>query len=372
MASAAFYSATPRKQELLKRSADLLRNFSAENDITSVIYAPGTDVPEVINYTTSTGNESKNVVHLYGSMGLLGTELDIINRNRLDAQPVAFRSNNSGVTSTPSQGQSLSQSAFEDFSNTGNDVVDTGINIFTDAVAARLQNSGLGRGADLLSQISPNLYANIVSRFPSAGSDTRVKISDPSGRISQAGGALQPLRKTDFKVVFPYTPEISINHQSNYQDLNPTHSNYEYLFYQSSVVSEISISATFTARNSQDAEYVLAAQHFFRSATKMFSGNDDLAGLPPIVCRLEGHGDLQFSYVPIVITGFNVVLPSDVDYISAGSPNRNIGRVPTMQTMSITAKPIYSRNRITNEFSLDSFARGNLLGNRTSGTGGFI
>ena len=372
MASAAFYSATPRKQELLKRSSDLLRDFSAENDITSVIYAPGTDVPEVINYTTSTGSVSKNVVYLYGSMGLTGPELDVINRNRLNAQPVAFKSNNSGVTSTPSQGQTFSQSAFDDVGTTGGDAVRTVGSTIRNAVSSRLENSGLGKGANLLSQISPNLYANIVSRFPSAGSDTRVKISDPSGRLSQLGGALYPLRRTDYKVIFPYTPEITINHQANYQDLSPTHSNYEYLFYQNSVVSEINISAVFTARNPQDAEYVLAVQHFFRSATKMFSGNDDIAGLPPIVCRLEGHGDLQFSYVPIVITGFNVVLPSDVDYISAGSPSRNIGRVPTMQTMSITAKPIYSRNRITNEFSLDSFARGNLLGNRTSGTGGFI
>ena len=216
------------------------------------------------------------------------------------------------------------------------------------------------------------MYANIVGRFPSAGSDTRVKISDPSGRLSQLGGALYPLRRTDYKVIFPYTPEITINHQANYQDLSPTHSNYEYLFYQNSVVSEINISAVFTARNPQDAEYVLAVQHFFRSATKMFSGNDDIAGLPPIVCRLEGHGDLQFSYVPIVVTGFNTVLPSDVDYISAGSTTSNVGRVPTMQTMSIVAKPIYSRNRITNQFSLDSFARGNLLGSKTTGTGGFI
>ena len=367
MVSSVFNSATPRQQELLKRSAELQGGFSAENDITSVTYAVGSEVPESISYLNDTGGATNNVVSRYGEMGLRQDELNIIEQNRLSARNAA-----TNVPPIPTGDQSLSTSFFDDVEKTGGDAVRTVGSTIRNAVSNRLEKSGLGKGAGLLSQVAPGLFADLVGRFPSAGSDTRVKISDPSGRLSQLGGALQPLQKTDYKVIFPYTPEISINHQANYQDLNPTHSNYEYLFYQNSVVSEIQISAVFTARNSEDAEYVLAAQHFFRSATKMFSGNDDIAGLPPIVCRLEGHGDLQFSYIPIVVTGFNIVLPSDVDYISAGSTKSNIGRVPTMQTMSITAKPIYSRNRITNQFSLDSFARGNLLGNPASGTGGFI
>ena len=371
MVSPVFNNATARQQELLKRSADVLGNFDAKNDITSVTYATGTEVPESISYVTSTDSATRNVVSSYGELGLRPDELDKITQNRLVAQRQDLQQQGSpNIESETSR--TVSASLFDDVNTTGQDVINTGSNLIKNAVSARLDNSALGKGAELLSQVAPNLYANIVGRFPSAGSDTRVKISDPSGRLSQLGGALYPLRRTDYKVIFPYTPEITINHQANYQDLSPTHSNYEYLFYQNSVVSEININAVFTARNPQDAEYVLAVQHFFRSATKMFSGNDDIAGLPPIVCRLEGHGDLQFSYVPIVVTGFNTVLPSDVDYISAGSTRSNVGRVPTMQTMSITAKPIYSRNRITNQFSLDSFARGNLLGSKTTGTGGFI
>lgn len=369
MVSSVFNNATPRQQELLKRSADALGGFNAESDITNVTYAVGSEVPESISYSNDTGSATRNVIGEYGNLGLSENESGTIRRNRLSAQNFENSTNNFN-NSGPEQ--SISESFTSDVNNTGGEVLRTAGNMVWNAASNRLQNSGLGKGAELLSQVAPGLFANLVGRFPSAGSDTRVKISDPSGRLSQLGGALQPLQKTDYKVVFPYTPEITINHQANYSDLNPTHSNYEYLFYQNSVVSEINISAVFTARNSQDAEYVLAAQHFFRSATKMFSGNDDIAGLPPIVCRLEGHGDLQFSYVPIVVTGFNVVLPSDVDYISAGNTRSNVGRVPAMQTMSITAKPIYSRNRITNQFSLDSFARGNLLGNPSSGTGGFI
>ena len=380
MASAVYESANLRQREFLRRSAAILGGFSAENDITSVTYAAGSDVPESITFSNARQSATRNVVDIYGSLGLRPDELDTIKRNRIDLQDIGSSPNTTnGLSSSNGVGTAFGKSnttnensITQDISGTGKEIVDTGSNIFRDVVNNRLENSGLGRGAEILSKGAPDLYANAVGRFPSAGSDTRVKISDPSGRVSRSGGALEPLRRTDYKVVFPYTPEITINHQSNYQDSNPTHSNYEYLFYQNSAVNEINISAVFTARNSEDAEYVLAVQHFFRSATKMFYGNDDIAGLPPIVCRLEGHGDLQFSYVPVVITGLSVTLPSDVDYISAVNTKSNVGRVPTMQTISITAKPIYSRSRVTNEFSLTDFARGNLLGDPRTGRGGFI
>jgi hypothetical protein len=380
MASAAYENATPRQKELLKRSAEILGGFSAENDITNVTYAIGTEVPENITYSNATGTTTRNIIGFYGSLRLRPDEQFAIDQNRLNSASSPLSINTlSGVSSSTNartnsfvSRQTFSDAVSADVSRTVGQAGQTVSSVFRDAVNNRLENSSLGRGAEILSQVSPSLYANIVGRFPSAGSDTRVKISDPSGRISQLGGALEPLRRTDFKVVFPYTPEITISHQATYQDSNPTHSNYEYLFYQNSAINEISITAVFTARNSDDAEYVLAVQHFFRSATKMFYGNDDIAGLPPIVCRLEGHGDLQFSYVPIVITGFSVTLPSDVDYISAVNTRSNVGRVPTMQSINLTAKPIYSRSRITNEFSLSNFARGNLLGNPRSGRGGFI
>jgi len=230
----------------------------------------------------------------------------------------------------------------------------------------RLIASGI-RG--LVTGQSSRSNSPVVTKFPSSAPDQRVKIWDPSGRISRLGGALTPLNRTDHKVVFPYTPEINLSHSANYMPMNPTHSNYDYLFYQNSAVSEISISGVFTARNAEDADYVIAVQHFFRSVTKMFYGNDDIAGLPPVVCRLEGHGHLQFSSVPIVITGFQTSLPSDVDYISASV---DVARVPTSQTLQITGKPLYSRNRLTNEFSLTKFASGNFLGNSDTGLGGGI
>jgi hypothetical protein len=361
-----FDDATPRQQDILKQLGRRL-GFNV-NDLTSVIYTD--QIPTVVNFSNAQGSFTRDT---RADLGGIVNDLEL--QNLRNSRTASFQSPVSSVSSprggNPSNNffkSSEELSASDRINDIANELdrlqrrTDSSI---TNVSENRLTASGLFPGAGITR--NSNLS---VTRFPSTPKDLRVKISDPSGRISRSGGALAPLERTDFKVVFPYTPEINLSHTANYSSQNPTHSNYEYLFYQNSTVSEISISATFTARNSLDADYVLAVQHFFRSITKMFYGQDNIAGLPPVVCRLEGHGDLQFSFVPVVITGFTSTLPGDVDYISA--TNTNLGRVPTLQTMLITAKPIYSRNRITNEFSLTKFASGSLLGNPDTGQGGFI
>jgi hypothetical protein len=96
-----------------------------------------------------------------------------------------------------------------------------------------------------------------------AGSQVLYKSSD--------SGILDPLKATD-GVIFPYTPQVMINYQANYNKTTPTHSNYAQYFYQSSEISDIQITGTFTAQSTKEADYLLAAIHFFRSATKMFYG----------------------------------------------------------------------------------------------------
>jgi hypothetical protein len=104
-----------------------------------------------------------------------------------------------------------------------------------------------------------------------------------------------------------------------------------------------------------------------------------------------------------VITSFAHTLPSDVDYISVDitsselvttsvGPARNISqnggisggrtrelktvttstRVPTLSTIAVTVKPIYSRKNLHDRFNLDQFAAGRLLADRKKGYGGFI
>ncbi len=353
-----FNDANPRQQDILLQLGKKM-GFNV-NDLTSITYTG--DIPTEVRFARPDGNFTRSTVADLGG---------IINDSETNSLKSLRRENYNLPLSD--SGRSAASRNFSSANNTDpvaandpNAALRTSVFSLTNPTSNRLAASGLTNGATVTRSDS-NLQ---VARFPSSSKDLRVKISDPSGRIARQGGPLAPLRQTDFKVVFPYTPEINLTHTASYNSQSPTHSNYEYLFYQNSTVSEINISAVFTARNSFDADYVLAVQHFFRSVTKMFYGQDDIAGLPPIVCRLEGHGDLMFSYVPVAITNFSVSLPSDVDYISATNPNN--GRVPTMQTMQLSARPLYSRSRITNEFSLTKFARGQMLGDTNTGRGGFI
>lgn len=357
---AAFDDATPRQQQILSQLGARM-GFNV-GDLSSVTYDQ--EIPVSVSISNAAGSFVRDTrAELGGIISDFEQQEFLLDRARNQGQFFAQSSSpNGGLPSSTNfsdLGPALEQA---------NTVVESARTItnIADSAANRLTASGLTNGA----VIQRSVNETSVSRFPSAGRDLRVKISDPSRRISALGGALEPLKQTDYKVVFPFTPEITVSHNANYTPNNPTHSNYEYLFYQNSTVSEININGIFVARTPNDADYVLAVQHFFRSVTKMFYGGDDIAGLPPIVCRLEGHGDLQFSYVPVVITGFSSTLPSDVDYISATDPTK--GRVPTSQTLSIQAKPIYSRSRITNNFSLTKFAQGALLGSPDNGTGGFI
>jgi hypothetical protein len=187
-------------------------------------------------------------------------------------------------------------------------------------------------------------------------------------------------------------------------------------------VNDISIRATFTAQDTQEANYLLAVIHFFRSVTKMFYGaKDALRGAPPPLTYLSGLGQYQFNQHPCVVSQFDYTLPDDVDYIRANgfnniglnmenrrnqssgpaiggslgtvvaildrlnnaglnngsltdrpSPsqvNQNVTNqtsinstyVPTKMEISITLLPMQTRNQVSKQFSLKSFANGSLL-----------
>jgi hypothetical protein len=237
-------------------------------------------------------------------------------------------------------------------------------------------------------------------------------------QIYQNESILLPLLQTD-GVVFPYTPELSVAYSANYAPTDVTHSNYTIYSYTNSKVAEISIKCDFTAQDTFEAGYLLAVIHFFRSATKMFYGQDQNPrnGTPPPLCYLTGLGAFQFDQHPLAITGFNYTLPTDVDYIRAGIPSTEPGvnkafitpknnspaasgnrpqnnglnpgggftppkfninystktptYVPTKITLSISAIPIVTRNDISNNFSLSDYATGKLLrGSRRPNGGG--
>jgi hypothetical protein len=222
-------------------------------------------------------------------------------------------------------------------------------------------------------------------------------------------GILYPLQVTN-GVIFPYTPSINTSYVAGYSPYDLTHSNFRGYFYQNSYINDINVTATFTAQDTSEANYLLAVIHFFRSVTKMFYGQDAERGSPPPVTYLTGFGEFQFQRHPVLVKSFNYALPADVDYIRCRSPNQvglnlssrrdksegvatnaifgqanrlaaallpkggvttppappNLGLnnptyVPTKIDIQLVLLPIQSRQQVSKQFSVKNFANGNLL-----------
>lgn len=171
--------------------------------------------------------------------------------------------------------------------------------------------------------------------------DWRVRLSIPTAFTSSP--VLQPLIQAGNALIFPYTPSIQISSSASYEDQAITHQNYTYTFYQNSRVDQFTISGAFHVEDGAQALYWLAAVHFLRSATKMFTGDGDLQGNPPPILKLNGYGDYVFKNVPVIVKAFQVELPADVNYIntsvsaaaafgsgSSAGPLTNLSNVSTL------------------------------------------
>ncbi len=248
-----------------------------------------------------------------------------------------------------------------------------------------------------------------------ANGDWRVKLRLAPGANylyrNEQPGILQPLAVTD-GVVFPYTPQINTIYAANYNSYDLTHSNFRGQFYQNSFTDQVNITATFTAQDTMEANYMLAVIHFFRSVTKMFYGQDAQRGAPPPLVFLQGLGEYQYNLHPCVVSQFQYNLPNDVDYIRARTANStantvaqrrdlvstpsnvfesvvsrltgsgllpgggavstsrpppntlgtsNPTYVPTKIEMTLALLPIQTREQVSQQFSLKRFANGDLI-----------
>ena len=182
------------------------------------------------------------------------------------------------------------------------------------------------------------------------GDDTqRVRLKVPKEYVNNFGPA-QNLSDLE-GILFPFTPQISVDHSANYSPINAMHSNYTQYFYKNSSVGEISISGKFVVQNDLDALYVISTIHLGRSLVKMKFGDDALAGAPPPVCRLFAHGDYMFNNTPVVVKSFSVEFPDNVDYYTISPDNSifqiatpvGITSVPVVNTIKLILLPIYSR-----------------------------
>lgn len=258
-----------------------------------------------------------------------------------------------------------------------NTAVNVGINAVGNALGInnpsgmRLRNNGLSYGATPSQGLSSASGSSDVAFADNT--ETRVIIYDNTGLFIDQSEIMAPLQQIG-GVLFPYTPAITFGHKAQYENQHLIHTNYGTPIYQHSTV-DISMTAEFTANTPAEAEYIVAMIHFFRSVTKMFYGQDKLAGAPPPVLYLDGHGPMLLDLIPVVITSFDFSLPTDVDYISCNVAGEK-QRVPTSMSVQISMLPTYSRNNISNNFSLDKFSSGGLIvgtnGSSSVGGGGFL
>ena len=294
--------------------------------------------------------------------------------------------------------------------------------------AADREDADMGRAMNALGTALRGQATSRQREGQNYGYDWRVKLQLAPGATylykAQNPGILAPLAARN-GVIFPYMPTIGTSYNAKYDSTELTHSNYRGYFYKNSAVENISIAGTFTAQNTAEALYLLAVIHFFRSATKMFYGQDRERGTPPPVVYLQGLGEYQFNNHPCLLSTFNYQLPNGVDYIRTQASNQNLaldrqrqnasqfsqlfagtgldtvssristltnlltGRpvgqgggsasnngdlgvsivnntsaatyVPTKMEINITLMPLLTRKQQSQQFSLKSFANGDLL-----------
>ena len=298
--------------------------------------------------------------------------------------------------------------SFSNFLNQGSNFLTGAVG----SVANRLSQAGLPIGGIFNTNRQSSLQSNAGA--PSATGDWAVKVtvSDKVFNDLMSGSPVFPASfKKNKGIRFPITPFINMSHSAAYDARSVVHNNYPYYAYQNSQVDQMTIAGSFPVANEKDGQNWLASLHFLRTVTKMYYGGGDAnQGNPPPVCRLNGYGDLIYKDVPIIITNFTVELREQVDYIGvgastgstlndlAGSTQNNVPRqnrfadvrnvgpqngnfaddflasdplqavessgginyVPTDSLISITVVPVYSRNKISNNFNLKDFASGKL------------
>lgn len=182
-------------------------------------------------------------------------------------------------------------------------------------------------------------------------------------------------------VLFPYTPAITSGSVAEYDGSSFIQTNYGYNAYIRSYPKPITIAAEFTAQSNDEALYLLAVLHFFRAVTKSYFGINpyNRAGTPPPVLLFNYLGEFQFNNVPVLVKSFDYTYDANIDYVPVNTRNNaiysaNIGvslpptstdgytYVPTHLSVAIELDTQYTPIQLRDEFNLDKFRAGGLLG----------
>jgi len=278
-------------------------------------------------------------------------------------------------------------------------------------ISSMLRSSSLPLAGESVGDIMSSIAMFTSNENPN---DWRVRLSLPSWPSFTMSPVLDPLNKAG-GLIFPYTPQITLSNGAKYEAISPIHSNHPFHAYVNSQVEAILISAAMNVENTEQGLYWIAAFHYLRALTKMFSGSDFKAGNPPPIVKFNAYGNYVFKNVPVAVIKFDTTLGNDCDYISVpvkgslmgeisgiddslggvsdmlgsefdsisditsdissglnaistvsdmlgtfgvgGGVSAGITRVPTKSVFSITLQPMYSRESVR-KFSLDKFVTG--------------
>jgi hypothetical protein len=221
----------------------------------------------------------------------------------------------------------------------------------------------LKRGANLPSGAEAFIkQGQAIKLEPGAKNDWRVRITCQWNIFNSP---LFKLLEETGGVVWPYLPSITVSTKAEYDSKSLIHSNYQIHSYKGSSVDDITITGDFTCETETDAAYWIAATTFFKTSTKMFFGQGEFAGNPPLICNLTGYGASIFDKVPVIIKSFSVDLKDDVNYIRCNTFGTNTW-VPVLSTVTVVVTPVYNRQRMR-KFNLQDYSRGKLAGSTDVG-----
>lgn len=216
------------------------------------------------------------------------------------------------------------------------------------------QNSVQNVGPDAAPQRPTRVQVQVGENArESETKDWRVSLSVPD--ILKSSVIFSPFAELE-KMIFPFNPTILLGATANYASIQPTHTNQPFYAYENSQTDNITITGEFVQENERDAKYWIAVLHYFRTLTKMFYGESDPVGNPPMIVRLNGYGKHVLNNIPVVVTNFTTDIPTDVDYIEC-EVNGEVNFVPVQSIFTVTLQPQYAR-RSHSRFSLNEYING--------------
>lgn len=193
-----------------------------------------------------------------------------------------------------------------------------------ESVAAKLVPFDLGASQNTSALQTGYNTQNLGAVGAQSGSSVITSLLNPSGSTQiDPSGPLGPILQTG-GLVFPYTPTISETLGIKYDSTEIIHSNEAYYAYRSTDNVRIELTnCIWTCDTLQNAQYALAALHFFRSYSMMDFGKGR-TGKPPSPMWFSAYGQYAFQNVPCLLERVSShTWPADIDMV--GIPNPGTG-----------------------------------------------